>query len=194
MPRPGDRRPVITDHAIEIVAGGGARALSHQSVDRAAGLPPGSTSYYFRTRDSLISATIARIQERSRTAFLDDNPPRSPSFDEAAQFIAHHIHLLTTSRRADALAVFGLLPEIRMNAELRQQLGGCLFSLERATALIRSLGSSQPDEDAVDLIAVLTGLLFDELFGIRSQGVAPSHPIAETIAGVLHQLAHRDRR
>lgn len=69
MVRPGDRRPMITDHAIVVLADGGARALTHQAVDRHAGLPAGSTSYYFRTRAALIAAVVERIRVHSRTAF-----------------------------------------------------------------------------------------------------------------------------
>ena len=40
------------------------RQLTHRAVDAAAGLPIGSTSNRFRTRDSLLVAVLRRILER----------------------------------------------------------------------------------------------------------------------------------
>lgn len=56
-----DRRDLIADAAISTVATAGLRGLTHRAVDAAAGLPAGSTSYYFRTRSALISACYHRL-------------------------------------------------------------------------------------------------------------------------------------
>jgi DNA-binding transcriptional regulator YbjK len=60
---PQQRREQICDAAIDVLGKSGARGLSHLRVDRAAGLPAGTTSAYYRTRDALIHATAARITE-----------------------------------------------------------------------------------------------------------------------------------
>jgi DNA-binding transcriptional regulator YbjK len=44
------RRALIADAAISTLARDGMRGLTHRAVDRTAGLPEGSASYYFRTR------------------------------------------------------------------------------------------------------------------------------------------------
>lgn len=41
----------------------GAKGLSHPKVDRQAGVPDGSTSYYFRTRTALLRAVAERLAE-----------------------------------------------------------------------------------------------------------------------------------
>ena len=41
----------------------GSRGLTHPRVDKHAGLPPGTTSYYFRTRKALLQGVAARITE-----------------------------------------------------------------------------------------------------------------------------------
>ncbi|BBZ68156.1 TetR family transcriptional regulator [Mycolicibacterium insubricum] len=41
----------------------GSRGLSHPKVDAQAGLPAGTASYYFRTRQSLLHAIAARVVE-----------------------------------------------------------------------------------------------------------------------------------
>lgn len=57
------RRRELCDAAIGLLAEHGPKGLSHPRVDRAAGVPEGSTSYYFRTRTALIRAVAERVAE-----------------------------------------------------------------------------------------------------------------------------------
>lgn len=50
------RRREILAAAMTVLAQEGNRGLTHRAVDRAAGLPEGSSSAYFRTRDALLGA------------------------------------------------------------------------------------------------------------------------------------------
>jgi Tetracyclin repressor-like, C-terminal domain len=61
--RAGNRAELIGETAIEVLAAEGARGLTHRAVDRAAGLPPGSTSNYARTREALLACALTRITE-----------------------------------------------------------------------------------------------------------------------------------
>lgn len=185
MARPGDRRPLITDHAIAVLAKEGARALSHQAVDRAAGLATGSTSYYFRTRRDLVVATIGRIREHSRAAFDESPAPVTVTPRTAATLMADQLLLLAGPRRDDALAVFSLLPEVEGDPESRAQLANCLFSRELATNLFVALGGSDADGASLDLIDFLTGILFGLLFGQRRTADASGTPIADALQRFL---------
>ncbi len=53
----------MADAAIAVLADHGARGLTHRAVDQAAGLPPGTTSNYARTREALLTLTLTRIAE-----------------------------------------------------------------------------------------------------------------------------------
>ena len=64
------RRAVIADAAISTIARNGMRGLTHRAVDRAAGLPQGSASYYFRTRQALLQATVERLAELTSADLL----------------------------------------------------------------------------------------------------------------------------
>src|SRR6266568_2291300 len=64
------RRALIADAAISTLARDGMRGLTHRAVDRAAGLPEGSASYYFRTRQALLQATVERLAELTSTDML----------------------------------------------------------------------------------------------------------------------------
>lgn len=185
MARPGDRRPLITDHAIAALAKGGARALSHQAVDRAAGLATGSTSYYFRTRRDLVIATIGRIREHSRAAFDELPIPATITPRTAATLIEGQLHLLAGPRRNDALAVFSLLPEVEGDPESCAQLVSCLFSRELAEELIVALGGNDAAGASLDLIDYLTGILFGLLFGQRRTESASGTPIADALQRFL---------
>ena len=185
MARPGDRRPLITDHSIAVLAEGGARALSHQAVDRSAGLAAGSTSYYFRTRHDLVVATIGRIREHSRAAFVESPTPVGITPRVAATLMTDQLLLLSGPRRNDALAVFSLLPEVEGDPESRAQLAGCLFSRELATNLLVALGGSDADKASLDLIDFLTGILFGLLFGQRRTEDATGTPIADALQRFL---------
>lgn len=61
--RPRSRAEIIGDTAIAVLAAEGARGLTHRAVDRAAGLPPGSTSNHARTREALLTCALTRITE-----------------------------------------------------------------------------------------------------------------------------------
>jgi DNA-binding transcriptional regulator YbjK len=62
-PNPGERRRDLCDAAIQLLADDGAKGLSHLKVDRRAGVPDGTTSFYFRTRSALLRAVAERLAE-----------------------------------------------------------------------------------------------------------------------------------
>lgn len=57
------------DAALALVGEEGIRALTHARVDERAGLPKGSTSNWFRTRDALLTGVVAHLAERERADF-----------------------------------------------------------------------------------------------------------------------------
>jgi DNA-binding transcriptional regulator YbjK len=62
--RNGDeRRRELCDAAIQVLAEHGSRGLTHGQVDRCAGVPEGTTSYYYRTRAALLRGVGTRIAE-----------------------------------------------------------------------------------------------------------------------------------
>ena len=59
-----DRRTLVADAALSIVAEQGMKGLTHRAVDVASGSPAGTTSNYFRTRAALVAAAVGRLEER----------------------------------------------------------------------------------------------------------------------------------
>src|SRR5262245_38143106 len=63
------RQEVLLDAAIAVLASQGSRGLTHRAVDAAAGLPSGSTSNYFKTREVLLEAVIERFASLERAGW-----------------------------------------------------------------------------------------------------------------------------
>ena len=59
-----ERRQALIDAAIEVLAREGARGLTFRAVDAEAGVPTGTASNYFASRDDLFTQVGGRIYER----------------------------------------------------------------------------------------------------------------------------------
>ncbi|MET9603622.1 TetR family transcriptional regulator [Streptomyces sp. NPDC006512] len=183
-----DRRTLIADTAIGLVAAGGLRSLTHRAVDGAAALPAGSTSYYFRTRTALIGACYRRLAELDLHDLDGDAPPVPPDRDTAARALGGLLHRWLTEGRERQLARFELSLEAARNPELEPELHRAgLHARARAAALLAALGAPRPQE-AAELVAAWTdGLLYDRLAG----SLARSRPVpdpAELTATVRRML------
>ncbi len=62
-PKGEERRRLLCDAAIQVLAAEGAKGLSHPKVDQQAHVARGTTSFYFRTRAALLLATTERVCE-----------------------------------------------------------------------------------------------------------------------------------
>ena len=60
MPPNAERRTLILDAAIDLLCDDGVGGLTHRQLDSRTGLPAGTTSNYFRTRQALLEATASR--------------------------------------------------------------------------------------------------------------------------------------
>lgn len=79
-PNPVERRRELCDAAIQLLAHDGAKGLSHLKVDRKAGVPDGTSSFYFRTRAALLRAVAERVAELDLAALqsVADSVGRCP--------------------------------------------------------------------------------------------------------------------
>ncbi|MFJ9520968.1 TetR/AcrR family transcriptional regulator [Kitasatospora sp. NPDC101801] len=59
-----NRRDLLRDAAIEVLAAAGGRGLTHRAVDAAAAVPLGTAKNYYPTRDALLHAAAERCAER----------------------------------------------------------------------------------------------------------------------------------
>ncbi|MFF9978712.1 TetR/AcrR family transcriptional regulator [Streptomyces erythrochromogenes] len=197
-PPPVDRRTLIADTAIGLVAAAGLRGLTHRAVDGAAALPAGSTSYYFRTRTALIAACYQRLAELDLADVDDGNPAGSappvravppPDREAAAAALAGLLFRWLTVGRERQLARFELSLEAARNPELQADLHRAGQGARvRAAGIAAALGSDRPEEAAELLVAWTEGLLYDRLAGALARS-RPAPDLAELSAVARRMLA-----
>jgi DNA-binding transcriptional regulator YbjK len=182
------RRSEIADAAISTLAREGMRGLTHRAVDRAAGLPEGSASYYFRTRQALLKATVERLAELDSTDMRDS--PRLPlpagqDLDNFAGAAAGIIQSWLTAGRERQLARYELALEATRRPELRQALVASGTSIRAIVASqFAAAGVRQPGQRAADFVAFLDGLVFDQIAGAGARKLT-SADLRDAICALL---------
>jgi DNA-binding transcriptional regulator YbjK len=155
------RRTWLADAAITTLARQGSRGLTHRAVDRTAGVPEGSTSYYFRTRLDLLRAIVRRMSELDTASVPALAHADGEEFEEA--FTAA-VHGLVTDGRERQLARYELTLEATRRPELREALVANAVPIhDRLTGQLAALGVPDPGDRAQDLLALLDGLLLSRL-------------------------------
>ena len=160
-----DRRTVIADAAIAAIAREGMRGFTHRAVDRTADLAEGSTSYYFRTREALILAALARMAELDALD-VGDVPDQGGEVDleTLTDLLTAVMRRWLTEGRERTLARFELTLESTRRPELREKMleYGTVFRL-MAEKTIAAAGASEPERRGRTLVAHLDGLVLHEL-------------------------------
>lgn len=154
---------MIGDAAIEVIAAEGMRGLTHRAVDRFAGLPAGSTSYYARTRAALLELAVARMVQHDHVEAPAPPPGR------LAEFLAGFVHEAITTGRTRMLARYEFALEATRRPELRESYDrGGLLIRRRCHEVLAAAGSSDPVRHTALLVAWLEGTIFDALAGTGS--------------------------
>lgn len=100
-PVPG-RRELLVSTAVDIIAEKGMKGLSHLTVDARAGVPRGSTSNYFRTREALVGAVLDHI-EASYTQALDmEEPADTADLSQIGDALVSLVHRLLSDEYRSA--------------------------------------------------------------------------------------------
>jgi AcrR family transcriptional regulator len=198
---PAGRRSLIAEAAVELIAQEGMRALTHRALDVRLGLPEGSASYYFRTRDELLAATLGHLQAHfARHCAADDLPvplgTHGADLEALSALIAEYLESLITSRPHHIKARFALALELSGREEFADSVSDVLVSRSRAVELFTTLGSSDPQTLAAGFIALLEGLAFRSLLEHGENALVPAGRWAavfrEAIASYLLGVAESD--
>lgn len=182
------RRDEVADAAIATLARAGLRGLTHRAVDRAAGLPEGSSSYYFRTRQALLEATVTRLAELDDVDLIPAELP-AVSVDGLADMVADVVELSATEHRERMVARYELSLEATRRPELRAALAavGERYRV-LAARLLAAAGASDPERQGRVLVAVLDGLVYDRIAGAGGRAISRAE-IRESIAETLSAWA-----
>jgi AcrR family transcriptional regulator len=181
-----NRRDELLDAAISVLGERGIHGLTHRAVDAAAGLPVGSTSNHFRTRDALLNAVVERISARERANWENLATTIYPvTPQELARAMAAFAHEATGPHRALTLARYAILVEAGIHPSLRAQL---LATGARVNAWftnwLRIAGSTDPERDAPIIANHWTGVVLHEL-AIPDPAFDPYPQIAALVTSVV---------
>ena len=160
-----DRRSTILDGALAVLAEQGMRGLTHRAVDAAAGLPSGSTSYYFRSRAALVAGCVQRLLEWDLAEDVPDVEAALLTAGSdvpgalAAVLTAVGVRMATTERWR-TLARYELSLAAVRDPALRDDLiaGGDMIR-RRGAALLAMVGAVEPETASAQVAAVLDGLV-----------------------------------
>jgi len=181
-----NRRDGLLDAAISVLGERGIHGLTHRTVDTAAGLPAGSTSNHFRTRDALLNAVVERFAARERANWEDLAATMYPvTPQELARAMAVFAQEATGPHRTLTLARYAILVEAGIHPSLRAQL---LATGARVNAWfmnwLRIAGSTDPERDAPIIMNHWTGIVLHEL-AIPDPAFDPYPQIAALITAVV---------
>lgn len=194
------RRDELCDAAIGVIAREGMRGLTHRAVDRAAGVPEGTTSYYFRTRLALLVGVTERLLalDLADAAAAPRAAPADLDLDTVADLVTRIVTYWTGPGRERMLARYEISLESVRHPELRERFLATGAAL-RATIgeAFAQLGAPDPHRAGRDFAAMLDGLIYDQLAGAGGPRSAAElrATIRQMLAGLLTapQRAHRDR-
>jgi TetR/AcrR family transcriptional regulator, regulator of biofilm formation and stress response len=168
QPRGERRRATLLDATLRVIARDGAAGASHRAVAAEAGVPLGSTTYYFESREQMLlaalrhaaDAEVSRIERRLGeldAGRLDRAGWRRAVVDWALQEVSgERAHLL--------IARHQLRLEALRSPELRAVYGTWTgASLALVETLLRRAGSSHPEADAAVLVAAIDGVTLNAI-------------------------------
>ncbi|GAA3819806.1 TetR/AcrR family transcriptional regulator [Sphaerisporangium flaviroseum] len=166
MPPPPNvrRRQALADAAIEVLGRSGIHGLSHRAVDERAGLPAGTASNYFRSRDALLRAAAERVVELHQADMREANGLAGAPIDTGGliELIAGSLHYSATAHRARYLAIYELNLEATRRPELRRALDTVArTTLDFTVRQHRDLGLATTREEVQTLVTLFGGALLN---------------------------------
>jgi AcrR family transcriptional regulator len=160
-----NRREDLLDAAIRLLGERGIHGLTHRTLDVAAGVPAGSASNHFRTRDALLDAVVERFAARERANWEDIAARICPTTpQELSQALTMFARDATGPQRTLTLARYAILVEAAVHPSLRAQLtvtGGRVNTW--FTNWLRIAGSTDPERDAPIIMNHWTGIVLHQL-------------------------------
>lgn len=159
----------IADAALRVLAGAGSRGLTHRAVDRAAGLPVGSTSNHFRTREALLEAAARRHADLDAPPKVDIETVFAAGAEldrkQARQLVLAALdRVLDPEARPMLIARYELVLEaIRRPALQRVMDESRARFVGLAELLLRAGGCASPEAHGRQLIALLDGITIDHV-------------------------------
>jgi DNA-binding transcriptional regulator YbjK len=176
-PRGAARREALLEAVLRIVAEIGPDAVTHRRVAEVAGLPLASTTYWFDSKEHLLTAALELAAERDTARLLQYGAAMEHSDVDPLDAVVGAIGECDDGaqpNRGSLIATFALLLEAARRPALREiaqrWTEAYLLTLSR---LLERAGSASPRDDAELLIGANDGLLLEQLASGTSEDLNP---------------------
>jgi TetR/AcrR family transcriptional regulator, regulator of biofilm formation and stress response len=154
------RREQILEAALRVIGRSGREAVTHRAVAEEAGVPLGSTTYYFDSRDDLLAEALEHVAAEAvrRYARLAGELRSVSSAEELADGLLSEL-IAAAENRTAYIAEYELWLEAGRRPELREAAQSWCDAEQLAVAgAMESLGSREPAIDASLVVAAIDGL------------------------------------
>lgn len=182
--RSRERQDALLRAALELIAEGGTRAVTHRAVAARAGLPLAATTYYFESISDLTVQAL-RLHVRERIDQLQTLADQAAREARSRQDIGELITESLVGRDSGAIiAQFEVYLEAARNPDLRPAVIEALDVFERlAATILAAIGARAPDASAAAFVAVING------FALRRVARhSEPHDDAESLVAALRAL------
>ncbi|MFC8934409.1 TetR/AcrR family transcriptional regulator [Rhodococcus sp. NPDC057135] len=188
-----ERRALIANSAIRVIARDGVRALTHRVVDKEAGIPQGATSHHARTRLALLELIVNTLAERAiadakqAATFLNASAhcEHQLSIADLAGVIAKLVETLS-DRREDMKARYALVLELDdeplLRGKLTTQSEVHAITREVTATLLDRAGLSISDKRIEELISLTDALVFQRT--IIQENTSPESILTAYLHGI----------
>ena len=154
------RREQILEATLRVIGRDGREAVTHRAVAEEAGVPLGSTTYYFDSRDDLLGQALEHVavQEVERYGRLGEELRSVKSGRELADRLISEL-VAAAEDRVAYIAEYELWLEAGRRPDLRDAAQSWCNAEQRSVAgALEALGSSDPRADASLVVAAIDGL------------------------------------
>jgi TetR/AcrR family transcriptional regulator, regulator of biofilm formation and stress response len=152
------RRDALLRAAIELLAEGGVKAVTHRAVAKRAGVAVAATTYYFDSIQQLTEDAL-RLHVRERVAELRSITEQAAEGGRSVEAIALRFADALIGRQRELLiAQYEVYLEAARTPALRPTVADALEDFRAlAEASLAALGAARPVEGAVAFIALIDG-------------------------------------
>lgn len=160
-----ERRAALVDAGIEVLAREGARGLTFRAVDGEAGVPTGTASNYFTSREDLLHQIDARLHVRlAPDPEVMETLLRRPRDRSLVRALMQDIMDRATRDRTGYLALLEMRLEATRRPELRTSFTKSVRGdLEQGIEFHRQSGLPGGDETVTVLYLAMLGLILEHL-------------------------------
>ena len=188
-PRGTARRDAILDAVISVVADSGLDGVTHRRVAATAGLPLASTTYWFTSREEMLTAALSAAAEHDIARLREGAAARADPTDVADALLSLMFDPgedELRSSRGYLLGAYALWLRAASRPALREIATRWAETyVEVAADMLARAGSLDPAGHARVIVGAIDGLIVQQLVAGRRPEVRPT--LHALITSMVHQ-------